>query len=204
MEAPVRYGVLMWRRGIKTPLDAAEQKPQNLKYAIRQARIESAERTGVVVDLRDAELARLELLNEALDPIFSDVPKAVELFDRGISQGDSPRLWIDAIAHVAMDRDKRLYRFVQDTRFSRQVLAETTQIPEMVAAITSYVARRLIERERALAEDARPVLRAVPTEIKNISGHKRRRVWPAFLFGILVGALALAGVLWLIAARLQP
>jgi hypothetical protein len=192
----------MWKRSAKPSLDAREERPQTLKDAIRQARIESAERTGVVVDLRDAELARLELLNEALDPLFSDVPKGVELFDRGISQGDSPRLWIDAIAHVAMDRDKRLYRFVQDTRFSRQVLAETTQIPEMVTVITSYVARRLIERERALAEDARP--RAVPTEIKNISGHKRRRVWPAFLFGILVGALALAGVLWLIAARLQP
>jgi hypothetical protein len=194
----------MWRRSIKTNPDAAEPNPQSLKDAIRQARIESAERTGVVVDLRDAELARLELLNEALDPLFADLPKGMELFDRGISQGDSPRLWIDAIAHVAMDRDKRLYRFVQDTRFSRQVLADTTQIPEMVVAITSYVARRLIERERALAEDAKPVLRAAPSDIKKISGRKRRRVWPAFLSGVLVGALALAGLLWLVAARLHP
>src|SRR5215210_1334261 len=173
----------MWRQSIKTPFDAAEPKPQNLKDAIRKARIETAERTGVVVDLRDAELARLELLNEALDPVFDDVPKDVELFDRGISQGDSPRLWIDAIAHVAMDRDKRLYRFVQDTRFSRQVLADTSQIPEIVAAITSYVARRLIERERALAEDAKPVLRVGPPEVKKIIARKRRRIWPAFLFG---------------------
>jgi hypothetical protein len=193
----------MWRRSPRPSLDAGEERPQTLKDAIRQARIESAERTGVVVDLRDAELARLELLNEALDPVFSDVPNGVELFDRGISQGDSPRLWIDAIAHVAMDRDKRLYRFVQDTRFSRQVLAETTQIPEMVAALTSYVARRLIERERALAEDAKPVLRAALPGAKKIEGPKRRRVWPAFLSGILVGALALAGLLWLIAARLH-
>src|SRR5215210_1035391 len=109
----------MWRRSVKTSLDAPDPKPQNLKDAIRQARIETAERTGVVVDLRDAELARLELLNEALDPVFGDVPKGIELFDRGISQGDSPRLWIDAIAHVAMDRDKRLYRFVQDTKIGR-------------------------------------------------------------------------------------
>src|SRR3954451_22525610 len=105
----------MWRRGPKPTLYAAEEKPQTLKDAIRQARIESAERTGVVVDLHDAELARLELLNEALDPVFSEVPKGVDLFDRGISRGDSPRLWIDAIAHVHMDRDKRQYRFVQDT-----------------------------------------------------------------------------------------
>ena len=67
-----------------------------------------AERTGVVVDLHDAELARLELLNEALDPLFADMPADVDLFDRGISRGDTPRLWIDAIAHVAMGRDKRL------------------------------------------------------------------------------------------------
>ena len=45
-----------------------------LKEAIRDARIETAERTGVVVDLRDAELARLELLNEALDPLFEEIP----------------------------------------------------------------------------------------------------------------------------------
>mgnify|MGYP003338141517 CR=1 FL=1 len=44
-------------------------------------------------DLRDAELARLELLNEALDPLFAEIPPDVELFDRGISRGDTPRLW---------------------------------------------------------------------------------------------------------------
>jgi len=83
---------------------------------VREARIESAERTGVVVDLRDAELARLELLNEALDPLFSEIPPEIELFDRAISRGDTPRLWIDPIAHVVMGRDKRRYRFIQDTR----------------------------------------------------------------------------------------
>ena len=41
--------------------------PAPLKAAMHAARIEAAERTSVVVDLRDAEVARLELLNEALD-----------------------------------------------------------------------------------------------------------------------------------------
>ncbi|MBW7950036.1 MAG: hypothetical protein H3C55_11885, partial [Pseudorhodoplanes sp.] len=72
---------------------------------MRQARIEAAERTGVVVDLRDAEVARLEILNEALDPLFAEVPPEIELFDRGLSKGDVPRLWVDAIAHIAMGRD---------------------------------------------------------------------------------------------------
>ena len=55
--------------------------------------------------------------------MFSELPPGIELFDRGISRGDIPRLWIDAIAHVEMGRDKRMYRFVQDSRFGRQVLA---------------------------------------------------------------------------------
>ena len=77
-----------------------------------------------MVDLRDAEVARLEILSDALDPLFSEIPVDVDLFDRGISQGDTPRLWIDAVAHIMMGRDKRIYRFVQDTRFGRTVLAE--------------------------------------------------------------------------------
>ena len=49
-------------------------EPSPLKEAMHQARIEAAERTSVVVDLRDAEVARLELLNEALDPLFAEIP----------------------------------------------------------------------------------------------------------------------------------
>ena len=86
---------------------ANDAQPKRLRDALRQARIEAADRTGVVVDLRDAEVARLEILNEALDPLFNEIPHDIELFDRGISQGDTPRLWIDMIAHVVMGRDKR-------------------------------------------------------------------------------------------------
>ena len=93
-------------------------------------------------------------MNEALDPVFDDMPAKVELFDRGISRGDIPRLWIDVIAHVEMGRDKRQYRFLQDTRYGRAVLAESYEVPEIVRAVTRYVARRLVERERALADDA--------------------------------------------------
>src|SRR6478736_7943116 len=111
----------MWER---KRTDAAET-PQPLKDAVRDARIEVAERSAVVVDLRDADVARLELLNEALDPLFAEIPDDVELFDRGLSKGDVPRLWVDVVAHVEMGRDKRQYRFVQDTRYGRAVLAES-------------------------------------------------------------------------------
>src|SRR5579859_6656414 len=123
----------------------------SLREALRKARIEAADRTGVVVDLRDAEVARLEILSEALDPLFAQIPDSVDLFDRGISQGETPRLWIDVVAHVLMGRDKRAYRFVQDTRFGRIVIAESHDVPVIVDAVTDYVARRMIEREHALA-----------------------------------------------------
>ena len=147
----------MWGRKREAAAPARADRPdepQRLKDALRKARIDTAERTGVVVDLHDAEVARLELLNEALDPLFSEIPSEVDLFDRGISRGETPRLWIDAIAHVAMGRDKRVYRFVQDTRYGRKVLAETVAIPDMVEAVTKYVAQRLIEREQAVAVTA--------------------------------------------------
>ena len=129
-----------------------EQRPQRLKDALRKARVESADRTGIVVDLRDAEVARLELLHEALEPLFVEVPPEVDLFDLGISRGEAPKLWIDAIAHIAMGRDKRVYRFVQDTRYGRKVLAESLNVGEIVQAVTKYLAQRLVERERALVD----------------------------------------------------
>ena len=95
--------------------------------------------------------------------MFKDVSADIDLFDRGISRGDVPRLWIDAIAHVVMGRDKRRYRFVQDTRYGRKVLAESNEIAEIVKAVTHYVALRLIERERALAADPAPALAADAT-----------------------------------------
>src|SRR3954452_17462362 len=116
--------------------EARDTGPTRLRDALRQARIEAADRTGVVVELRDAEVARLEILNEALDPLFAQIPEKVDLFERGISQGDTPRLWIDVVAHVVMGRDKRMYRFVQDSRFGRIVIAESLDIAPMADAIT--------------------------------------------------------------------
>ena len=109
----------------------------------------------MVVDLRDAEVARLEILNEALDPLFREIPDNVDLFDRGVSQGATPRLWIDVVAHVVMGRDKRIYRFVQDTRYGRKVLAESHDVAVIVKAVTDYIARRMVEREQALGDDDR-------------------------------------------------
>jgi hypothetical protein len=180
----------MWGRSRKAEAEAPPA-PNALKEAVREARIEAAERSGVVVDLRDAEAVRLELLNEKLEPLFKDIPDNIELFDHGVSMGDVPRLWIDVIAHVEMGRDKRQYRFVQDTRYGRSVLAESYEVPEMVEAVTRYVARRLVERERALADDA---AMGQASAQKLLQQERRRRRWRSlrtFIYGIVVGVAAL-------------
>jgi len=161
-------------------------RPIRLRDALRQARIEAADRTGVVVDLRDAEVARLEILNEALDPLFAQIPDSVDLFDRGISQGETPRLWIDIVAHVLMGRDKRIYRFVQDTRFGRIVIAESHDVAAIVDAVTDYVARRMIERERALV--------ATPAPEPAVVEKPRRSGFWTFALGFVVGVVALFGL----------
>jgi hypothetical protein len=187
----------MWGRKPKSETPAAAEPASPLKEAVHQARVEAAERSSVVVDLRDAELARLELLNEALDPLFADIPTDVDLFDRGISRGETPRLWIDAVAHVAMGRDKRIYRFLHDTRVGRRVLAESHDIPDIVQAVTDYVARRIVERQRALDEDPDFIQRVAQSAAQRERRRRRWRAVGAFAFGFVLGlaALFVAGLL---------
>ena len=192
----------MWGRKAKSLAPTSEaQPPSPLKEAMHQARVEAAERTSVVVDLRDAEVARLELLNEALDPLFAEIPPEVELFDRGLSRGDTPRLWIDAVAHVAMARDKRMYRFLHDTRVGRHVLAESHDIPDIVQAVTGYVARRLIERERALHEDPDFITRVGRPEAARERRRRRRRTLGTLALGFILGVVALIVVVLSVASR---
>jgi hypothetical protein len=183
----------MWGRKRPGPESGKPEETQGgrLKDALRKARIDSAERTGIVVDLHDAEVARLELLNEEIGPLFAEIPADVELFDLGISRGETPRLWIDAVAHIVMGRDKRIYRFVQDTRHGRKVLAESMHIPEMVQAVTRYVAQRLIERERALTDAGRPVLGDLRRSARLEARKGRRRALRMFLLGTLAGMAVL-------------
>jgi hypothetical protein len=187
----------MWGRKRKSDAQAEGEGLTPLQEAVHQARIEAAERTSVVVDLRDAEWARLELLDEALDPLFAEIPPDVDLFDRGVTRGDTPRLWIDAVAHVAMGRDKRIYRFLHDTRVGRHVLAESHEIPDIVKAVTTYVARRIVERQRALDEDPEFVQRVARSVAERERGRRRWRAVGAFVFGFVLGLVGLlvAGVL---------
>jgi hypothetical protein len=191
----------MWGKKRKSEPSAESEPVSPLKEAVHQARVEAAERTSVVVDLRDAEVARLELLNDALDPLFADLPPDVDLFDRGISRGETPRLWLDAVAHVAMGRDKRIYRFLHDTRVGRRVLAESHEIPEIVQAVTTYVARRLVERQRALDEDPEFIQRIARSAAERERRKRRWRALGAFAFGFSLGILGLLAAGALVAVR---
>jgi hypothetical protein len=170
----------MWGRRKRDDKPAEPVSP--LKEALRQVRIESAERSGIVLEMRDAEAARLEMLNDALDPVFAEIPAHVEIFDRGVSRGEVPRLWIDVTASVLMGRDKRTYRFVQETRYGRKVLSESSDIRDTARAITRYVAARLIERERALAQGG---------EQRDKLRRSGWRAIGAFVLGLMIGAAAL-------------
>lgn len=183
----------MWGRRQRKQVDEPKptESPGRLKEALRKARVEQADRTGVVVDLHDAEIARLELLSDALDPLFEQIPAEIDLFDRGLSRGETPRLWIDPVAHVDMGRDKRVYRLLQDTRYGRKVLAETGNVIEIVNAVTKYVAQRMVERERALANGAFPAIHDLHSEVRSLRRRKRGRAFKAFVFGLLLGLATL-------------
>ena len=124
-----------------------------LKFALRRARLDEAERSEVIAELRGAEIARLEMVKEEITPLLAELPSGADAFDFGLTLGEHPRLFIDMIAFVEMGHDRRTYCFQQDTRHGRVLLAESERLDPIVEAITNYVARRVVEREKALAGD---------------------------------------------------
>jgi hypothetical protein len=130
--------------------DTPENVPvqPDLAASIRQARIENAERGDAIAEARELEIARLKTLESALEPVVDQAPQGVDLFDLALTQSEHPRLFLDMIAFVDMAHDKRTYRFFQDTRQGRVLMAESQLVDTIVAAATDYVARRLVERER--------------------------------------------------------
>jgi hypothetical protein len=131
--------------------DGPQAPKPDLAAAVRRARVENAERSEAIADLREIEAGRLALLESALKPVVRQAPPGVDMFDLTLTQGERPRLFLDMVAFIEMGRDRRTYRFFQDTLNGRVLIAESQQVDRIVAAVTNYVARRLVERERALA-----------------------------------------------------
>jgi hypothetical protein len=180
----------------KPRADTPAQQQLRLRDALRDARVESAERSSAFHDLQDAEIARLEQLNDAIGPLFEEIPQNIDLFDRGISRGETPRLWIDMIAYIAMDRDHRAYRFIQDTRNGPKILLESSSTTEVIEAITRYIARRIVERERALA--------ATDSKYVPRRARPRRRFWSLLryvLFAVIVIVGGILATAWIAAGH---
>ena len=133
--------------------EAPQEPKPDLAAALRRARVENAERADAIAELREIELGRLALLESELKPVVRQAPPGVDLFDLTLSQGERPRVFLDMVAFVEMGRDRRTYRFFQDTVHGRVLIAQSQRIDKIVAAVTNYVARRLVERERALAAE---------------------------------------------------
>ena len=170
---------------------------KKLSDAIRDVKNAFADRDDVVVDMREAHRMRLDLLAAELAPVFADVPADMDNFDFTVSSGLQPRLWIDAVSHVAMGRDRRTYRFLKDTRIGRVVLAESTEMKPVADSVTRYVAERIVERQRMMEGGVEPAVagmkRAAVAEAEPpLRSTERSRRWSSFLSGL--GAIA-AGVL---------
>jgi hypothetical protein len=176
----------------------AIDKGRRLSDAIRDVRNASADRDDVVVDMREAQRMRLELLAAELAPVIADVPSDIDWFDFVISSGLQPRFWIDAVSHVSMGRDRRTYRFLRDSRLGRVVLAESTDMKPVADQVTRYIAERIIERQRMMEDGVAPAYdgekSATAPEVPLGSGGRHPR-WKAFAsgFGLVLagGAVAL-------------
>ena len=121
-----------------------------LDEAIREVRINAAERGEVVVELREASRARMELLAAELEPTIQSVPADDDQFDFALSSGQNPRLFVDATAHIGLSRDRMTYRFVRDSRLGRVVLEESRDLKIIADRVTRYVAERIVERQRMM------------------------------------------------------
>ena len=173
-------------------------KRRRLADAIRDVKNIAADRADVIVDIREASQTRLELLAHELEPVFADVPADDPSFDFAISSGEQPRLWIDAVAHVALARDRRTYRFVRDTRMGRVVMAETADVQAVVDQVTLYIAERMVERQRMIDGDVEPLPRgsAVSGQAAAPAPRSRGGFWKGFL-SLALGAIIGAGIVFL-------
>jgi hypothetical protein len=186
------------------------EKVRSLSDAIRRVRTAETERSDVVVELRDAERARLEMLADELKSVFAEVPREDEQFLFKVAAGTPPRLWIDMTSFVVMSRDPRTYRFLKDTRLGRTVILETAKLDDMADCITHYVAERIIERERSIEGDwlikrimrddvgRRQEARQAAAALSEPKVDRRALCWvaAAFLLGLLIGVVGLLGYAW--------
>ncbi len=142
---------------------------RSLKGAVRLVRAHEAARSDARIAVTDTAMLRLQVLADMMAPVIAEIPAEIDLFDTGLVPGQPPRYWVDMTAFVEMAQDLRAYRFWQDSRGGRALIAETPDPDAMADALTAYIAERLVAREQWLASPspapARPPLQMAPAPI---------------------------------------
>lgn len=122
-------------------------------------------REGAGPRASEGERQRLDAVLTAIQPMLAKIPADAEMFDVGVTSGfdrdgvaGRPRLFLDMVA--ALECADEGYRLVRATRQGRAVVGEAKDVGGAVRLVADYVARRLVERERAMdgvrAPDAAP------------------------------------------------
>ena len=169
---------------------------RSLRDAIRKARLEEAERLDIVADLRDGEIARLELLKAELDTVFAELPAHDDRFNIVLVPSRPARLWIDLFTYAAVDDVSGAYLFVRNSENGRRTLFSSNNVADIADRITRYIAHEIVRRERleaAFTESGRsPLLGLEPQS----TGAGLGVVIAAFTIGLLTGAVGLFAAVW--------
>jgi hypothetical protein len=181
-----------------------------LDEAIRDVRMNMAERGDVVVELREASRARMELLAAELQATIASIPDDDDQFDFALSSGQNPRLFVDATAHIALARDRMTYRFVRDNRLGRVLLEESRDLKLIADRVTRYVAERIVERQRMMdgpvtdlvkpSSRSEPIPPAIADTPSVTEQAKHKDGASDFMLGLiwfLIGGVAGAGALYI-------
>lgn len=165
--------------------DKKTPEKNRLQTAMAEAREAQAMRFDAVSEVHHRETARLDALADELAPVFAEIPESNALFVCKLVAGEPPRLWIDVLCYVALAEDGRTFRLIMNAREGQRILAETKEIPAMAGHVTSYVAHRIIDMERA------GVVAPVRIEALPGYGYSLTTVVFAAACGCAVGALLL-------------
>lgn len=143
------------RAGDEAPPDSAAP----LDDALRRARGEAAARADAASGRRVDDRDRLNHLLAAIQPLVRRIPRDADLFDVGVTHGfgrdggpGRPRLFLDMIGFVECAPEGG-YRLAQSSRHGRLELGAARDLAGATRLVADYIARRIVEREEALAGD---------------------------------------------------
>lgn len=170
---------------------------RSLGEAIREARLEEAERLNVTADYRDGEIARLELLKAELETVFAEIPKQDDRFNLTLVPSRPARLWIDLFTYVCVDEASGAYLFVRNSENGRRTLFSANNVADMADRIMTYVAHEIVRRERMEAALQTQGTRQTIMMGQPDTGSGSRIVMLAFVIGVLAGAAGLFAAVWL-------